>query len=180
MSFIEFPTSSGLNRSSSSTESLLCLRKSRTRRALHPNPLIRRLQLLQRLLVDLKHKRVANRSAELVLPLRPMSKARPRSTRFRSAPYTDRVYANWIKDAVTHLKEWWTDPPLQKTEAIKIQLFGPARGDVDNRVGSVFDALVQAGVIKDDNVNVIDDLRVKFYKRKTKDAQVIIRIDWEE
>ena len=109
-----------------------------------------------------------------------MSKARPRSTRFRSAPYTDRVYANWMQDAVMHLKEWWIAPPLQKTKAVKIELFGPARGDVDNRVGSVFDALVQAGVIKDDNVSVIDDLQVKFFKRKTKDAQVIIRIDWEE
>lgn len=85
-----------------------------------------------------------------------------------------------MQDAVMHLKEWWIAPPIQKTKAVEIQLFGVARGDVDNRVGAVFDALVQAGVVKDDNVNVIDDLHVLYFKRKSKDAQIIIRIDWEE
>ena len=40
------------------------------------------------------------------------------------------------------------------------------------------DALVKAGVIKDDNVNVIDDRRSTFHKAKVKESHIIVRLEW--
>jgi len=118
-------------------------------------------------------------SRELYLPLRPMSKERPRSFRGQSKPYMSRTYKLWMKDAVSIIQEWWVGPPLEKTSYVWIEHHGAARGDLDNKDGSVFDALVKAGVIKDDNVNVVGNRGSGFVKTSTKQAHIIVRIDWE-
>ena len=118
-------------------------------------------------------------SRELYLPLRPMSKERPRSFRGQSRPYMSRTYKLWMKDAVSIMQEWWVGPPLNKTKYVWIEHHGAARGDLDNKDGSVFDALVKAGVITDDNVNVVGKRGSGFVKAPTKQAHIIVRIDWE-
>jgi len=108
-----------------------------------------------------------------------MPKERPRSFSGQRRPYMSRNYKLWTKDCVALMQEWWVGPPLQKVKFLEIEHHGAARGDLDNKDGSVMDCLVKAGVIKDDNVNVIDDRRSTFRKAKIKEAHIIVRLEWE-
>jgi len=118
-------------------------------------------------------------SREFVLPLRPISKARPRSFQGQARPYMPAAYKQWIKDARMHLSEWWVDEPLEHVEMMDVHFYGPARGDLDNRVGSLCDAM-NGLVIKDDNVNVLPRMRLSFTKAKTTEACIHIRLTWGE
>ena len=163
---------------SSDTKSFSALiASSRCSRPLPRNPIQRRFQLLGELLRDLAKGKMHSR--ELHIPLRPMSKERPRSFQGQSRPYMSRNYKLWTKDCVAVMQEWWVGPPLQKVKFLEIEHHGAARGDLDNKDGSVMDCLVKAGVIKDDNVNVIDDRRSTFHKAKVKEAHIIVRLEWE-
>ena len=169
--FSELKTSSCMTFSSS------WLKSSRCSRPLSRNPITRRFQLLGELLRDLGKRKMHSR--ELHIPLRPMSKERPRSFQGQSRPYMSRNYKLWMKDCVAVMQEWWVGPPLQKAKYVFIEHHGAARGDLDNKDGSVFDALVKAGVLVDDNVNVVDKRGSAFYKAKVKDAHIIVRLEWE-
>ena len=123
--------------------------------------------------------RLGMQSREFVLPLRPISKARPRSFQGQARPYMPVTYKNWIKDARMLLSEWWVEPPLEQVEMMDVHFYGPARGDLDNRVGSLCDAM-NGLVIKDDNVNVLPRMRLSFTKAKTAEACIHIRLTWGE
>ena len=168
-------TSSAMSRGTRSFSVLT--KSSRCSRPLSRNHLIRRFQLLGELCRDLAKGKMHSR--ELHIPLRPMSKERPRSFQGQSRPYMSRNYKLWTKDCVAVMQEWWVGPPLQKVKFLEIEHHGAARGDLDNKDGSVMDCLVKAGVIKDDNVNVIDDRRSTFHKAKVKEAHIIVRLEWE-
>ena len=163
--------------SSGTKSSSALIASSRCSRPLSRHPLGRRFQLLGELLRDLAKGKMHSR--ELHIPLRPMSKERPRSFSGQSRPYMSRNYKLWMKDCVAVMQEWWVGPPLEKTSYVWIEHHGAARGDLDNKDGSVFDALVKAGVIKDDNVNVVGRRGSGFVKTSTKQAHIIVRIDWE-
>ena len=163
--------------SSDTRSSSALIASSRCSRPLRRNPITRRFQLLGELLRDLAKGKMHSR--ELHIPLRPMSKERPRSFQGQSRPYMSRNYKLWTKDCVAVMQEWWVGPPLQKVKFLEIEHHGAARGDLDNKDGSVMDALVKAGVIKDDNVNIIDDRRSTFQKAKVKEAHIIVRLEWE-
>ena len=163
--------------SSDTKSSSAWIASSRCSRPLSRNPIARRFQLLGELLRDLGRRKMHSR--ELHIPLRPMSKERPRSFSGQRRPYMSRNYKLWTKDCVAVMQEWWVGPPLQKVKFLEIEHHGAARGDLDNKDGSVMDCLVKAGVIKDDNVNVIDDRRSTFHKAKVKEAHIIVRLEWE-
>ena len=168
-------TSSEMSSDTKSCSALIA--SSRCSRPLPRNPIARRFLLLGELLRDLAKGKMHSR--ELYIPLRPMSKERPRSFQGQSRPYMSRNYKLWTKDCVAVMQEWWVGPPLQKVKFLEIEHHGAARGDLDNKDGSVMDCLVKAGVIKDDNVNVIDDRRSTFHKAKVKEAHIIVRLEWE-
>ena len=163
--------------SSCTTFSSSWLKSSRCSRPLSRNPIARRFQLLGELLRDLAKGKMHSR--ELHIPLRPMSKERPRSFSGQRRPYMSRNYKLWMKDCVAVMQEWWVLPPLQKVEHIHIEHHGAARGDLDNKTGAVMDALVKAKVIIDDNVTVVDDRTERFVKAKVKEAHIIVRLEWE-
>lgn len=148
-------------------------------RPLPKNGLLRRLQLAMELLEDVVAGSNRVKTRDLHLPLRPISKARPRSFRGQARPYTDSVYKNWLKDARTLLSEWWVDPPLEHVQMMEVHFYGPARGDLDNRVGALCDAM-NGIVIKDDNVNVLPRMRLSFTKAKAANACIYIRLVWVE
>ena len=163
---------------SSETKSLSAsIASSRCSRPLRRNPIARRFQLLGELLRDLAKGKMHSR--ELLIPLRPMSKERPRSFSGQSRPYMSRNYKLWMKDCVAVLEEWWPWPPLQKVDHITIEHHGAARGDLDNKTGAVMDALVKAKVIIDDNVNVVPRRKEVFVKASTKDSHIVVRLRWE-
>ena len=167
----------GSEMSSDTRSSSDLIGSSRCSRPLRRNPIARRFQLLGELLRDLAKGKMHSR--ELHIPLRPMSKERPRSFSGQSRPYMSRNYKLWMKDCVAVMQEWWVGPPLQKVEHIHIEHHGAARGDLDNKTGAVMDALVKAKVIVDDNVTVVDDRTERFVKASVKDSHIIVRLEWE-
>lgn len=58
--------------------------------------------------------------------------------------------------------------------AIAIELYGAARGDLDNIAGAILDALVQAGIILDDRVSVVKALSIKHCGGKTKEVTIAL------
>jgi len=140
---------------------------------------LRLFQIFRRQLRAVLLERVGMQGCEFVLPLRPISKARPRSFQGQARPYMPAAYKQWIKDARMHLGEWWTDAPLDHVDELAVHFYGPARGDLDNRVGSLLDAM-NGLVITDDNVNVLPRIRLAFTKAKTADARIYIRLTWGE
>jgi Holliday junction resolvase RusA-like endonuclease len=115
---------------------------------------------------------------EIWIPFRPMSKDRPRFGKGR--PYMNSVYTEWKKNVRAYLTEWWTEPPLESVNCLIAHFYGPARGDLDNRVGSVLDVLVESKIIKDDNVGVIPCLVTKHIKTSAKEARIYLMILWDE
>lgn len=113
---------------------------------------------------------------EIWIPFRPISKARPR---FSGHAYTDKVYAKWKGDVTAFLQEWWTDPPLNQLNVLVAHFYGPARGDLDNRVGSVLDA-AKGVLFTDDAVTVIPALVLKHIKAPARDARIYLMLVWEE
>ena len=155
------------------------LRSSSSYRDLSKHKSLRLFQTFRRQLRAAILERSGMHSREFVLPLRPISKARPRSFQGQARPYMPVTYKNWIKDARMHLSEWWVDEPLEHVEMMDVHFYGPARGDLDNRVGSLCDAM-NGLVIKDDNVNVLPRMRLSFTKAKTSEACIHICLTWGE
>lgn len=155
------------------------LRSSSCFKELSKQTTLRSFQIFRRQLHDVFLERLGMKSREFVLPLRPISKARPRSFQGQARPYMPAAYKQWIKDARMHLSEWWVEPPLGHVEMLDVHFYGPARGDLDNRVGSLCDAM-NGVVILDDNVNVLPRMRLSFTKAKTADACIHISLTWGE
>ena len=155
------------------------LRSSSSCRELSKHKSHRRFQTFRRLLRAVLLERLGMQSREFMLPMKPISKARPRSFQGQTRPYMPVQYKNWMKDAEAHLSEWWVGPPLERVASIELHFYGHARGDLDNLMGSVLDAM-NGIVLKDDNVNVLPEAHARFTKVKGIDACVSIRITWGE
>lgn len=102
---------------------------------------------------------------KLSLKMDPKSKQRPRfNGRFA---YTDKAYRDWLTEAIKQFEAQYDGPTITKTTYVSIEMYGnSARSDIDNLSGSVLDAMVKAKVIKNDNLTIIDDLRIKWYRSK--------------
>jgi len=95
----------------------------------------------------------------LVLSLPPKGKARGRSfiddgggiDVRRPADYTE-----WLRQAQKQITSQWTGPMRLERVRVDVKLIGGAGScDGDNAIGSVLDAMVKAGVIKDDRLRVV-------------------------
>ena len=118
-------------------------------------------------------------TADLSLPIRPISKARPRSYMGQSRPYTDKVYKEWLGQCRALMGEWWTAPPLAHINCLICHFYGPARGDLDNRLGSLLDA--GNGLIwTDDKVTVIGSIAMRWTHASPKEASIYMKIIWDE
>ena len=99
-------------------------------------------------------------------------KARPRVT--RKGTFLPQRYRNWKEEAIASLLSQRTKyEPLEKV-TISIELYGAARGDLDNIAGAILDALVQAGIIFDDRISLVKALSIRHYGEKIKKAVVKI------
>lgn len=80
-----------------------------------------------------------------------VGKARPRVT--SQGTFMPRAYQQWQRDAQTELRlQWRHREPLERVQWLTVQFRCPlGRVDLDNALGSVLDALVKAGVLRDDN-----------------------------
>jgi Holliday junction resolvase RusA-like endonuclease len=105
-------------------------------------------------------------------------KARPRVT--ANGTFMPPRYREWKRDAITALTlqaiEMHLGQPLTHA-AVSITLVGkhPRRGDLDNIAGSVLDALVQSGVLKDDSLSVVSSLAIALqWSKETPAVQIEI------
>lgn len=114
---------------------------------------------------------------EIWLPFRPISKERPRFGGGHA--YMSTAYKQWKGDVRSYLAEWWTDLPLDRINVLVAHFYGPARGDLDNRVGSLLDA-AKGVLIKDDSVTVIPAMVLKHFKAPKAEARIYLCIVWEE
>lgn len=79
------------------------------------------------------------------------SKLRPRVANGKA--YHSLHYKHWLSEAVCLLSEQWKrKPPLTTVGKVTVQFWGKKTCDLDNAIGSVFDALTQAKVWKDDRL----------------------------
>lgn len=119
--------------------------------------------------------RMMRESITIQLPLK--SKARPRAFRGQAIPYMPPDYKKWKKDFRAQLAEWWVREPLEIVNVISFRFTGPARGDLDNLIGAVFDA-GNGLVWVDDRVSVISKLSAEHIKAKAAQSSIEIRLWW--
>ena len=115
---------------------------------------------------------------QIDLPIRPISKPRPRSFMGQKRPYNPPQYKNWLKEAKFYLQNQWKLEPLTTVHRLEIFFRGAEIGDLDNKSGSVMDAAKNILWI-DDSVKVIPNLHLFFKKVKLKDSHIIIKVTWE-
>ena len=114
---------------------------------------------------------------EIWLPFRPVSKERPRFGKGRA--YMTGTYQKWKGNVNAYLSEWWTGEPLTRVKLVVVHFYGPSRGDLDNRVGSLLDA-AKGVLFSDDSVTVIPALVLRHIKTPTKEARIYMMIVYEE
>ncbi|WAS04830.1 RusA family crossover junction endodeoxyribonuclease [Gloeomargaritales cyanobacterium VI4D9] len=76
-------------------------------------------------------------------------------------------YVHWKRESapllVAQAKAQNLQIPISDPHSVEILLISPScRGDIDNWCGSVFDVLVQAGILVDDNLKVLPELTARW------------------
>lgn len=89
-------------------------------------------------------------------------KARPRGTS-TGRHYLPDNYRQWKDSAIWELQRQHQGGAIAVPVKIEITLKGKhsRRGDADNIAGAILDAMVQAGIIKDDNLTRIPSLKIE-------------------
>lgn len=116
------------------------------------------------------------RSADVYIPVIPKSAPRPR---FRGKAYNDPKYKAWKDNFRAFVSEWWLHEPLSHVTVLCCHFYGPAVGDLDNKLKAVLDCLV-GQVISDDNVKVVPYIVTKWFKSTKADAHIYLKVCWIE
>lgn len=100
-------------------------------------------------------------------------KARPRLGKGRA--YLPANYRDWKTNAIAQLKSQpQPSEPIAKCE-ISIAIGGGGqRGDLDNIAGACLDALVQAGILVDDRISVVNKLSIEYFRELPPGASIAI------
>jgi Holliday junction resolvase RusA-like endonuclease len=100
-----------------------------------------------------------NEAFTFFLPGPVVPKARPRVT--VNGTYNPENYSAWKQDAIAYFERQWAREPLSGvTVSILLKGKHSRRGDLDNIAGAILDALVQAEILKDDNLIHVRGLTV--------------------
>lgn len=110
---------------------------------------------------------------EIVLPIRLMSKARPRVT--SRGAYMPKPYQDWRKECAEMLKNAWQRDPIDHPIAVEVDCYGTARGDIDNYLGAIFDCANKI-IWADDRATIIQRATVSYFKRPTVESCWKIRV----
>jgi Holliday junction resolvase RusA-like endonuclease len=116
---------------------------------------------------------------ELILEGEITPKTRPRVT--ANGTYMPPKYRQWKEGAILTFRSQYNLEPLIMVKSVSIELHGKhsRRGDADNISGSVLDALVQAGVIGNDNLMVVPRLSIalNYDPKVLPSAKILIDVD---
>jgi Holliday junction resolvase RusA-like endonuclease len=97
----------------------------------------------------------------------PKARARHRGNQ----SYLPANYRQWKDSAIAELRCQYHGSSLPKA-AVRSQIHGSARGDLDNLAGAVLDALVQSGLLVDDRISCVPQLEVKHVSGKHQGASI--------
>jgi Holliday junction resolvase RusA-like endonuclease len=107
----------------------------------------------------------------------PRPACRPRF-RNNGCVYNDPSYKTWLDDFSGLVRRVWLKDPLKHVSHISIVFNGETkRGDLDNYLKATLDGLVYAGVIKNDNLGVIDSMEINFIRTLLSDPWILIKIN---
>lgn len=99
--------------------------------------------------------------------------------RFRSngCVYNDPTYKAWLDDFAGLVRRIWLGESLSHVSHISIVFNGETkRGDLDNYLKATLDGLVYAGVLKNDNLSVIDSIETSYLRAVNGGAWIGIKI----
>ncbi len=102
-------------------------------------------------------------------------KARARTT--ANGTYHPHRYKSWKENAVFDLESQYTGAPLSGV-SVSVEFHGKHRrnSDLDNMLGAILDALVQAGVLKDDSLmHVVAVAGELAYSKESPETLIFIR-----
>ena len=99
-------------------------------------------------------------------------KTRPRVT--RRGTFLPKRYREWKEEAIAILLSQRISFETMDKVAIAIELYGSARGDLDNIAGAILDALVQADIIVDDRISIVKELSIRHCGGKTKEVHITL------
>ena len=126
--------------------------------------------------MEVSTKRTNVRPRLFIVPIVPRPASRPRCTR-RGVVYTDPTYKTWLETFAALVQDDWFREPLQSISHISILINGPSRrGDIDNHIKSVLDGLVRAGILRNDNLKVLDSIHASFSDSKHTDPCIMVQI----
>jgi len=114
---------------------------------------------------------------QLRIEIAPRPACRPR---FRSngCVYNDPSYKVWLDEFAGMARRIWLDDPLKKVSHLKIIFNGETkRGDLDNYLKAALDGLVYAGVLKNDNLSVIDSIETSFIRTLLSPPWIVVLIE---
>jgi Holliday junction resolvase RusA-like endonuclease len=112
----------------------------------------------------------------LRVDIAPRPACRPR---FRSngCVYNDPKYKEWLDDFSQIVMREWLKEPLTHVSHLSIVFNGETkRGDLDNYLKATLDGLVYAGVLKNDNLGVLDSIETSFIRTLNSPPWIIIKI----
>lgn len=123
---------------------------------------------------------------QITIPLAPLPASRPRATRGRGAYYPP-AYSKWRSEAAKALQtalrghtSFGALPLRVRYEFVCTRPRKPAnpfpRGDIDNYVKAIQDALTAAGAWHDD-VQVVESLEIKRYARADEAPHILIEAE---
>jgi len=112
----------------------------------------------------------------LQVPIAPRPASRPRFSS-RGCVYTDATYKRWLTDFKELARKLWQENTLQHCEHMEVVFNGVARrGDLDNYLKAALDGLVYAGVIKNDNLTVLDSIETRHIRLPDKEPWILFKI----
>lgn len=112
----------------------------------------------------------------LNVDIQPRPASRPRFSS-KGQVYNDPSYKAWLSDFGQIVIREWSTSPLDSISHIEIIFNGPTkRGDLDNYLKACLDGLVYSGVLKNDNLAVLDSIQTSFNHQKEGKPWIFIKI----
>ena len=119
---------------------------------------------------------IGRRAKLLIIEIEPKPASRPRFCG-RGQVYNEPKYSAWLREFAALAKNSWEYDTLSHVSHVEILINGPSRrGDIDNHAKAILDGLVRAGVLKGDNLIVLDSISARFSHSKITDPCIIIKL----